>query len=189
MRITDSMITNLVTFNMQRSLTRFMEMQTQMSSGRRINRPSDDPLGILRDLDYRGELARNEQYRENIGQAQNWMNSYDSILANLTSLMSEAKEVTVSMSNSTYDSIARQAAANEVRSIFDQLMQLSRSELEGKQMFSGYRTDQLSLSGSSNGVVYRGDYGIIEFQIEPASNMAINIVGADLFLGQLGILG
>ena len=189
MRITNSMITNLVTFNMQRSLARFMDMQTQMSSGRRINRPSDDPLGILRDLDYRAELAKNEQYRENIGQAQNWMNSYDSIVANLTSLMSEAKEVTVSMSNSTYDSIARMAAANEVRSIFDQLMQLSRSELEGKQMFSGYRTDQLSLSGSSNGVVYRGDYGIIEFQIEPASNMAINIIGADLFLGQLGILG
>ena len=121
MRVTNGMIAGLVTFNMQRSLDRFMALQIQMSSGRRLNKPSDDPLGVLRDLDYRGELALNAQMRGNIGQAQNWMQNYDSILSSVTSAMTNIKEITVSMANGTYDDVARQATADEVKSIFEQI--------------------------------------------------------------------
>ena len=62
MRVTNGMISNRVVFNMQRSLRRFMHLETSMSSGRRINKPSDDPSGTLRDLNYRTELARIGQY-------------------------------------------------------------------------------------------------------------------------------
>jgi flagellar hook-associated protein 3 len=189
MRITNNMVNDLVTFNLQRSLSRFMDMQTQMSSGRRLNRPSDDPLGVLQDLDYRSELDKNAQLRDNISQGQNWMQTYDSVVSDLTGLLSEAKEVAVTMSNGTYDSIAREASANEVESILDQLMQLSQAELEGKKMFSGFRTDDLALTATADGVVYRGDNGIIEFPVEPSARIGINIIGSELFLKKLSTLG
>lgn len=189
MRITTSMLTDRVVFNMQRSIRRFMDMQTQLSSGRRINKPSDDPLGTQRDLIYRTELKKNEQYRKNIGQGQNWMQSYDSILGDLKNLISSTKEIAIAMSNGVYDEVAREGSANEVESIFERLMQLANSELEEKFMFSGFRTNAQALVASANGVVYEGDQGRIEFQIDSSSRMVINLTGQEVFLGALSVLG
>lgn len=189
MRVTNSMIAGLVTFNMQRSLDRFMSLQIQMSSGRRLNKPSDDPLGTLRDLDYRGELALIEQLRSNIGQAQNWTRNYDSILANLTLAVTDIKEITISMANGTYDAIARQATADEVKSIFQQILSISGTELEGKRMFSGFKTNTEPLQLTANGIVYRGDSGSIRFQVEQSTKMDINLIGSDVFLKRFEILG
>ena len=81
MRVTNNMMNNQVVFNLQRSLQSFMNLQTQMSSGKRINKPSDDPVGTLRDLDYRTELSKISQYQDNVSQGQNWLANYDGIYA------------------------------------------------------------------------------------------------------------
>jgi len=189
MRVTNSMVANTVTYNMQRSLQRFLELQTSVSSGRRINKPSDDPLGTLRDLDYRTELSKIEQYRNNISQASNWMSTYDSVMADVKDLVSSAKEIAVSMANDTYDEVAREAAANEVQSIFDQIMQLANTQLDGRQMFSGFKTKIKPFEFSSHGVVYQGDSGKIEFEVEASMRQQVNINGADTFLKSFSVLG
>ncbi len=189
MRISNNMINNTVVFNMQRSLERFLKLQTSMSSGRRINKPSDDPIGIQRDLGYRTELAKNEQYRANIEQGQSWMQTYDTVLGDMKDLVSSAKEIAISMSNGVYDQVTRDGSAAEVDSIFDRLMQLSSSELEGRFMFAGHRTTDKPLVASANGVVYRGDQGQIDYQIESSSRMTVNLLGSYTFLKPLGALG
>jgi flagellin-like hook-associated protein FlgL len=189
LRVTNGMMSNLVTFNMQKSLGRFMEMQTQMSSGKRINKPSDDPLGTLRDLDYRAEIKKIAQFRRNISTATNWQQSYDTALADVKNMLSSAKELAVSMSNASYDSSARAAAAVEVRSVYDRLIGLANSEIEGKQIFSGYKTDSTAFSASGIGAVYRGDNGAIEFEVDGDLMMQINMIGSDVFLEQLHTLG
>lgn len=189
MRVTNNMISGLVSFNMQRSLTRFMELQGQMSSGRRINRASDDPLGTLRDLDYRKELATIDQMRSNVSQGLTWVNNYDTIVANISDLINDAHELAVSMANGTYDDQARAASADEIKSIYQQIMQISQSQREGKRLFSGYKTDINPLIESAYGVRYIGDDGLIEFQIDSSSRMGVNINGNTLFLKQVQTLG
>ncbi len=189
MRITNSMISDRVVYNMQRSIRRFLDKQTQLSSGRRINVPSDDPIGTQRDLIYRTELKKNEQYRSNISQAQTWMLSYDSILADLKNMISSAKEIGIAMSNGIYDAVAREGSANEIESTFERLIQLGNSELEGRYMFSGFRTDTRALVASANGVTYAGDQGQIDFQVDAASRIAVNINAQDVFLSSLAVLG
>lgn len=189
MRITDSMLTDRVVFNMQRAIRRYLVLQTQLSSGRRINTPSDDPIGTQRDLIYRAELAKNEQYRKNIDQALNWTRSYDSILGDLKDMISSAKETAIAMSNDDYDDLAREASANEVESIFERLIQLANNELEGKFQFSGFRTNTKALVASANGVVYAGDQGLIDFQVDSSSRITINLTAQEVFLKQLSILG
>lgn len=189
MRISTNMLNDRVVFNMQQALQRFLEMQTQMSSGRRINKPSDDPVGVQRDLTYRTELAKIEQYTGNIEQGQAWMRSYDTILADLKDMMSSAKEIAIAMSNGVYDDVTRAGSAAEVESIFDRLMQLSNSELEGRYIFSGHRTNTRALQSSAMGVVYRGDEGNIDYQIEPNSRIQVNLTGSQTFLKPLRPLG
>ncbi len=189
MRVTNNMMADRVTTNAQLALQRFLEMQTQMSSGKRINTPSDDPLGILRDLNYRTELAKTAQYRKNITQGQSWNQTYDTILADLKDMLSTSKEIAISMSNGTYDDVARGASAKEVKSLFDQMMQLANTKQEDKYIFSGFRTSTQALRASANGVRYYGDNGQIKFQVDTATDMTINLLGSNVFLKQLSVLG
>jgi flagellin-like hook-associated protein FlgL len=166
-------------------------MQEQLSSGRRINKPSDDPLGILRDLDYRTLLSQNAQYQKNVGRAQDWSQTYDTVLAELKDLVTGANEIALAMANEVADDdgTSRQAAANDIRQIFDQIIELSNSELEGRTVFSGFRTDVRAIIASATGARYNGDYGAINFEIDSSANMAVNLIGADVFLDQLSIIG
>jgi len=189
MRITSGMMTDQVVFNMQRSLRRFSEMQIGMSSGRRINKPSDDPLGTLRDLDYRTALTRNSQLRKNIGQAMNWETTYDSVLADAKDFVSTAKEIAITMANGNYDDLAREASALSVQSLIDQLVQAGNTELGGRQVFSGFKTRVTPFQYSGNGLVYSGDQGQIQFEVEASTLMTVNLAGDDVFLKELSVLG
>ena len=189
LRVTNSMMGNLVNFNMQRSLSRFVELQTQMSSGRRINKPSDDPLGTLRDLYYRAELKSIAQLRRNISVASNWQQDYDTVMADAKDMLSNASELAVSMSNATYDETARAAAAIEVRSIYDRLISLSNTELAGKTVFSGYKTDEPAFVGTRTGATFLGNDGAMEVAVDSGLSVQYNLIGSETFLKQLSVLG
>ncbi|UCG61969.1 MAG: flagellar hook-associated protein FlgL [Candidatus Zixiibacteriota bacterium] len=191
MRVTNKMMADRVLFNAQSALRRFIEMQTQMSSGRRINKPSDDPLGIQRDLDYRSELSRNSQFLKNVDRAQDWAGNYDSLLSETGILLSSTRELAIFMANEVADDdgTSRKAAAVEIQQMFDQIVQLANSKIEDKYIFSGFRTDNQAFIASANGVRYDGDSGQIKFQIDPSTDMMVNLIGSDVFLEQLSILG
>jgi flagellar hook-associated protein 3 len=189
MRVTNNMVSGQTVFNLQRSLDRFMQLQNNESSGRRINVPSDDPGGTVKDLSYRTELANITQYQKNIGVAQTWTSTYDSILSEVNGFVSNAKEIAVAMSNATYDASARQASANEIQSLFDQMIQLGNSQLADRQIFSGYQTKTKPFAASAKGVTYAGDNGTLDFEIEASQKLTINLNGSDVFLKQLAPVG
>ena len=189
MRVTNSMISDRVVFNIQRSLSRFLDLQTQQSSGRRINKPSDDPSGTLRDLNYRTELAKIEQYQSNISQAMNWTATYDQVLSDTKNFVSEAKEIAVSMSNDTYDDVARAASASQIRSLIDQIASLANTRLEDRAIFGGHRTRITPFNVTATGAVYSGNDGQIEFEVDNGQRLSVNLPGNQAFLKQLGIIG
>jgi flagellar hook-associated protein 3 FlgL len=189
MRVTNNMITNQVGNNLEKSLNRFMKMQEMMSSSRRINTPSDDPIGTQKDLGYRKVLTEITQYKSNISSGLHIMSTYDNILDNLKNLTSSAYETAVSLSNDTYDETAREGAANEVESLFNQMLDLANTQLEGRYIYSGFRTRTKPFVQSANGIDYVGDGGSIEIEAEAGSKVGINQVGSALLFKQLSILG
>ncbi len=166
-----------------------MDLQTNMSSGRQINKPSDDPLGTMRDLGYRTELAKIAQFRKNISQALNWLNTYEATMADMKDFVSSAKEIAVAMANGNYDDIARDASAQEIRSILEQMVQLGNGELEGRRIFAGFKTKVQPFVAAGTGVTYEGDGGEIQFEIESSLRMTVNVNGSDMLLAQLSTLG
>ncbi len=188
-RVTNNLLVDRVQFNTQRSIARFLEMQEQMSTGRRIRIASDDPVGAVRGLNYRNELAGIEQWSKNIAQGLTWNNTYDSALADLSDILTTAKEIAVAMANDTYDNVARMAAANEVQSLFEQALQISNSTIEGRSIFGGFQTRDEPFLPASNGVTYRGDTGAMQFDIDNDLRATINSNGQDVFLPHATILG
>ncbi len=185
MRVTNSMISNRVVFNMQRTLTRLLTLQGQMSSGRRIEKPSDDPIGTLRDLNYRTELNRNEQYIKNINKSSSKLTSYQNILSELNQLVVDAKDEAIGMSNDDAGADSRALIAVVIKSKYDSIVALGNKSLNGKHLFSGFKTDTAALSASANGVVYNGDMGKIEYPIESSTKMTVNLNGSDIFFKPL----
>jgi len=189
MRITTDMMFDRTIFNLSRNLERYMDVESMVSSGRRINNPSDDPIGTHHDLNYRTRLGEIGQYLSNISQSSGWMATYDSGLGDLKNLYSSAKEIALMMANDTYDDVAREAAANEVQGILDQVLQLGNGDVDGRYIYSGHRTRTKPLEASANGVIYRGDRGTIELEIDVSSRITSNLIGQDIFLKQLQALG
>ncbi|KAA3631836.1 MAG: flagellar hook-associated protein 3, partial [Calditrichaeota bacterium] len=189
MRVTNNMISNSVLFNTQRSLNRFFELETKMSTGRQINKPSDDPIGILKDLDYRDELSQITQFLGNIGSADNWVRTTEDVIYELNQAASTAKDLAVSMANDSISTEARTATASQIQQAIDSIIQLGNTQIEGRYLFSGYSTDVPALSRGSNGVVFQGDEGIIKYNIESGIGMGVNTTGNHVFLDQFSTLG
>lgn len=189
MRVTSNMIMNTVTRNLSLSQSRFLRLQLIASSGRRINRPSDDPIGITKDLAFRSELSNISQFRKNIDQALSWFNFSDQALGNINELISNAKELTVQFGNDTYDANARAAGATQIRDIFDQIINATNTKLEGNYIFSGTRTRVSPFLLSSMGVVFQGDYERILLETESSSYLQINSIGADFLTNATRTLG
>jgi flagellar hook-associated protein 3 len=183
------MMSDQVFFNLSRSLDRFMRLQSMMSSGRRISKPSDDPIGTQKDLRYRNILSEITQYKKNISSASNLLANYDNILGNMNDILSAANELAVSLSNDTFDATARSGAANEAESLFEQMISLANTNIESRYIFSGYRTDTTPFRTNTAGVEYLGDNGLIAVEIEAATKVGINLIGSDVLMRSMSVLG
>jgi flagellar hook-associated protein 3 FlgL len=189
LRVTQQMIFNRSTSNLASSAERLLRLETQMSSGRRISTPSDDPSGAARALSFRTTRDALLQYQSNVAYSKSQLSTVEQALSSANTLLVSARELAVSLANDNYDATARRAAAQEAQSILDQLLQLGNTQEQGRYLLSGHRTRQQTLQANANGVVYQGDNGTIYAQVESSSQMAINLIGSDVFLSPLQTLG
>ncbi|MCK4858693.1 MAG: flagellar hook-associated protein FlgL, partial [candidate division Zixibacteria bacterium] len=188
-RVTQSMLSNQVMFNLTRTPSRFFELQNMMSTNRRINKPSDDPIGTIRDLSYRERLADITQFKANISMGRTWMLSIDSALGDANNAAAAAYEIAVEMANDTYDATARMAAANQAQSLGDQIIEAANIQVQGRYLFSGYKTATRPFEVGAGGAVYQGDSGTIELSVDSNSRVQVNTIGADVFTKPFRILG
>jgi flagellin-like hook-associated protein FlgL len=189
MRVTNEMIANQVVYNLSRNINKFYVLQNQMSTSRRINKASDDPIGTVKDLSYRDRLNDLAQYKSNITIGQTWLSTSDSALNDINTAISNAHSAAVEMSNDTFDASAREASANEVQSLLDQILAAGNSQLQGNYIFSGYKTRTQPFASTSVGVVYRGDSGAINYTIDSKAKVQINTIGSDLLTKPFAVIG
>ncbi len=189
MRVTQQMMINQVVGNLSSSLSRLTGLQSQLSSGRRIEKPSDDPLGVTRVLSYRSQLADIAQYQRNIRAGNSWLATAENALSGIDSLTQQAQEIATALSNDTYDQNARIAAAQEVRSLLKRMVADANTQIDNRYIFSGHKTRTAPFVASDEGVIYQGDQGVIEYQVSEQTRMQINQVGSETLLRPILTLG
>lgn len=190
MRVTDKMVANQSLFNLQRSLSSFLRLQQQMTTGRIVSKPSDDPIGIQRDLEYRTEIARIEQFQMNISLGSNLLGRYENNLSDLNDLASQAFEIAVAVANETNDAEnIRPAYLGEIESSIDRILQIIATELDSRRIYSGHRTDTSPLQIGSSGVTYVGDNGTLDVEVDRTTTIQMNITARDVLLKQFDPVG
>ncbi|GAB6110689.1 flagellar hook-associated protein FlgL [Desulfomicrobium salsuginis] len=129
-------------YNLQSTQSRLMELNMQASSQKRINKPSDDPVGTARVLDYRSSLSAINQYRANIDTATGWLNLADESMLQSSAILTKLKGLAEQGSTGTMTASDREATAYEVRQLFSQLVNLGNTRYEGKSIFGGQKFEQ-----------------------------------------------
>ena len=129
-------------FNLQNTQSRLMELNMQASSQKRINKPSDDPVGTARVLDYRSSLSAINQYRANIDTATGWLNLADESMLQASAILTKLKGLAEQGATGTMTASDREATAYEVRQLFSQLVNLGNTRYEGKSIFGGQKFEQ-----------------------------------------------
>lgn len=178
MRVTNSMMTATVKRHLFRQAEQLANKQETMASGKRINRPSDDPLGYGKVLDYRKTLTSLGQYDRNIQNAKNRTEFIETTLEGVEELMVDAKNWAVNQSASA--SMDREAAITSVQNIREQMLQMSNSKMGNVYVFAGFQT--LTPPFASDGT-YNGDNGYYSVMTADNMEMQVEADGSRIFQG------
>jgi len=173
------MLTRNFLLNLESSLSRIALLQNQMSSGRKITKPSDDPVGIQNALRFKNSVAMVEQWRNNASQALSYMNTADSVLGELTALLQRAGELGLQGANDTNSENERKAIVEEIDQIKEQVRSLANTKVCNKYIFSGTKTDTETID---NNYIFQGNEEAVLYDI--GNNVQINVMvnGKELFI-------
>lgn len=143
MRVSNQMLFQSMMAHLQRQTESLLRIQEQVASGKRINRPSDDPIGQPLVLNYGKTLATTEQYLRSIDRSEAYLTSSESALRDVGDQLQRAHEVALQLASDTYSPSDRANAAKEVREIFNQLIAMGNRSVEGRYIFAGHQTKTL----------------------------------------------
>jgi len=165
--------------SLQSSLSK---VQEQLSSGNRVLTPSDDPIAAARALVLTQSQATNTQYSVNRRTASDALNTEESTLQSVTSLLTDLKTSIVEAGNGSLDDTQRSFIGTEIAGRFNDLLALANTvDGTGSYIFSGYQTSTLPFSKTSTGASFNGDQGERISQVGPQRQLAVNDNGAAVF--------
>lgn len=182
MRVSDSMNYAKTKIALNKNRSEMSELQTQAASQKRINKPSDDPVGTTKLLSSRTDAKGIDQYLKNLDFAQTFLNFTDQSLEDVTNSLLRAKELALSQANDPSSSdITRKAVATEIRQLYNQALQVANRKLGNRFIFGGYGTTDVPFQ---NDGVYKGDRGEIMIEVNKGAYVAMNLPGDMVFLGR-----
>lgn len=141
MRITNSMITNSTLLSINRNKQAMYELEQQMSTGKKIQRPSDDPIVAARALKFRTSVSEIDQYSENVKDAISWLDTTEQAMSNMTDILKRVKELCVQGSSDTLGKADRLKIIDELQQLREQIGAEGNVNYAGRYVFTGYKTD------------------------------------------------
>jgi len=167
--------------NVQGSLAKTQE---QLSTGKQITKPSDEPDKASTVTRLESEMARQKSYQETLTTVQTRLTSQETSLRNVSDVLIRIKELTVQAANDTVSSADRKAIGLEIIGLRDQLLsQANAQDTNGNFLFAGSRSTQAPYALDANGhITYQGDQSRMKVQVGDNRRMNANTPGSDVFL-------
>ena len=185
MRISTSQIYDTGTLSIQRGQSNLYKIQNQLSTGRRVLTPADDPVAASEALVVSQSLEVNQQHIKNQNDAKSQLGLVDSQLSSLTDLLQNVRDRVIQAGNTaTMTNSDRQSIATELEARLNELVGIANSQNgSGDYLFSGYRGSTVPFAiGTGGAYVYSGDSGERLLQVSASRQMPVNVAGNDLFM-------
>ncbi|MFV0464556.1 MAG: flagellin [Lachnospiraceae bacterium] len=171
MRITSNMIMNNTLSNLNSNRLNVNSLNSQMSSQKKISRPSEDPVIALRSLRLNSALNEiNQYYEKNIPDAQSWMDVTETALTNMNKILTSVRAELVKGANGDLTSDDRNTILNSIVALQQQMYAEGNSDYAGRTVFTGYRTNsQLTFMDNENSTSYDIEQRFDSTQISSAN--------------------
>lgn len=140
MRVTNRMLSNNYLRDMRTNLYNMSKVQTQLTTGKEISKPSDNPFKVARSMQLYTDIASNKQYNENIKDTINWLDSTDTALGQVNDSLQRVRELMISAGNAAYGSDEKKAIKDEINEKVSEISQILNTNFDGRYLFGGNKT-------------------------------------------------
>ena len=187
MRVTNNTMIHSIVRYLTRQNEALFDRQNIIASGKKINKPSDDPLGMGRVLDYRQTIASIEQYQTNIQRGKTRLDVVEVNLDLVDDLLEVVRAIAQDEAGGTTES--RQRAAESLKDVYDQILDQANSKFNDNYLFSGYQTKTAPFSRDDTQattfdqftITYNGDAGDMQFIVADNTTITMQADGQPIF--------
>jgi flagellar hook-associated protein 3 FlgL len=185
MRITDDSNYRNLLQDIQRIADRMQTAQNQVSSGKKLNRPSDNPAAAADVVNINAQRATNAQYAGNAATALSRLQVADSTLDGVQQVIDRIRSLALVASSNPTSSAA---STEEIAGLRDQLLSDANTAYDGQYIFAGSNTDAPAYIKATGGAVsYAGNSGVMKLQVGTSTTLQTQIPGDQLFSGSIDV--
>ena len=198
-RITSKMISNSMTFNLNRQKVEMDRLNNSLATGKAVNTPRDNPISATNQMQYMTRLTEIDQYLKNTTESRSRLQEVDTAVQSTLRIFHRLRTLTIQGANGIYSSFERkEAAAAEINQLLEEIVAIANTKgATGRPIFGGHKTDtnenpfvpiyttkkEGKMGTAMIGVEYRGDVGEAQREVAKGEYLTVNIPGNKLFWG------
>lgn len=190
MRVTNETIQRSTLRNLQTNLSAMSTLQAEMSSGKRIQVPSDDPSGTGQSLSLRGTASQLSQYQRNGQDGDSWLTTVDTALTTALGYLRNARDLVVQSGDAGLGPTSRKALADQIDGLKAGLLSQANARYQGRNVFAGTsdaaQAFTVKSSGDPNAPTYTYEWngsatGTVDRKIGPSTSVRVDTDGSQAF--------
>jgi flagellar hook-associated protein 3 FlgL len=178
LRVTEKIISDGVARNINSSMRRIDKRYDELSSGKKIRYPSDDPVGLITSLRLTDSINEAQRYVDNSNAAIDWLQVSDASLEEMDKTLLRLQEIAVASANGDLPQSSFNAYADEVHQLRGHLLQIANTQLGNRFLFAGQQTNQPAYD---NSFTYLGDDKPVIMEVGPGTTLEVSATGKQIF--------
>jgi flagellar hook-associated protein 3 FlgL len=172
-RITNDMLTSSTLNDVNAALAALQRSSEELSSGRRILQPSDDPYGASHAIDLQSQLDGLGTYASSVQDGTSWAQASEGAMANIGEAVQRARELVVQASNGTYNAGDLHNIALDIAQLTEAVKLAANTQYAGQYVFSGTATTTAPYAQGEEDT-FKGNTEQIARAIGPGTSIAVN---------------
>ncbi|MGN6505010.1 MAG: flagellar hook-associated protein FlgL [Tepidisphaeraceae bacterium] len=180
-RVSNQLRANVALSAMEDTQAQLTNIQNQLSTGRQLNEPSDNPGDASVAMQLRRTLEKGNAYAANLSSAQSNLGNVDSTLGDISDLLNQAQSLASANVGDDVTQDARNGAAIQVDSIYNQMLDLGNKSFNGSYLFAGDKLDQAPFQEFAGGVQFVGSAQTLSNDVADGSQSSFQVNGAQVF--------
>lgn len=186
MRVTSNLLVRDQLSALQTTASALAQAQARLTTGKKITAASQDPVGARDVMATDGRLRAITQYRRGLESAKQRLAVQDEVMDQVSLIMTRAQELTVAANTGTVDATARAAIAAEAQGLFEEVIALGNTMVEGEYLFGGHRATERPFDRTGSGITLNytttGADGDRALEVDSGRTVVPTDDGATLFI-------
>ena len=182
------MLANNSLRHLSESYARLGKYQDQLATGKKITRPSDDPVVAMKGMNYRSNLGEIKQYQRNLSEVYLWMDNSEAAIDQTNSALQRIRELVIQGKNGTLSEDDKQSVAKEINQMKLDIASVANTKVSGRYIFNGTDVDQAPVKvDSAAGTIEQVTINTEPYQVEISRGIRLtaNVNAENIFSQEL----